>query len=143
MSVTSKTAKLTLAGIDGPQTMTDLRRKVRMGITFLESWRRDGRADQLAAFEIVRAQTWQWLYHGVVLDWDDPEGSYHVSRDLVGRVFDEELARLLPEVPDDVAAARLATAAREARALFTETEYRPFPPSTAPVLGDDVLGLAA
>jgi malate synthase len=76
--------------------------------------------EDLATLEISRVQVAQWLGHGVLLD----DGSV-VDEGLVQVVFDEELARILDEVPaSDHAAFRAAAA--EAREVFLEPEPRPF-----------------
>jgi len=118
----------------GPRTMEGLRKNIRVGIAYMESWRRgigcvawDDLMEDLATLEISRAQTWQWLHHRVHLD-DGPE----VSRQLVERIFDEELDRIAaeirasahPEAPEIIES--FLAAAADAREIFTETEFRPF-----------------
>ncbi|MFQ5349534.1 MAG: malate synthase A, partial [Thermoanaerobaculia bacterium] len=120
----------------GPRTLAGLRTNVRVGIAYMKGWSEeigcvawDDLMEDLATLEISRAQTWQWIRHRVELD--DGET---VSRELVARVFDEELARITDEVraavADEAAAARLteafARAQADARELFTAEEFRPF-----------------
>ncbi len=120
----------------GPRTLAGLRTNVRVGIAYMRGWNDevgcvawDDLMEDLATLEISRAQTWQWLRHGIALD--DGET---VTRELVARIFDEELTRIVDEirgaVANEAAAERLVadfTRARaEARDLFTEEEFRPF-----------------
>lgn len=136
----SHQAERTLSGFDrypdllprggGPRTLAGLRTNVRVGIAYQHGWDHDngcvsweGLMEDLATLEISRAQTWQWLHHGIALDDGTP-----VTCELVERVFDEELARIHAEVaesgPDAVAA--FTRAAAEARRVFTEPALREF-----------------
>lgn len=125
-----------------PRTLAGLRTNVRVGIAYLEGWRRDigcvawdNLMEDLATLEISRAQTWQWLQHGVELEADGVDGGLRVDESLIRRVFDEELAQILREVdealegrPEQLEATRASfTAAQEeAVEIFTEEEFRPF-----------------
>jgi malate synthase len=111
----------------GPRTMQGLRTNVRVGIAYLKGWREDvgcvawdNLMEDLATLEISRIQVAQWLRNGVALD----DGTA-VDDHLVGRVFDEELARILTEVPATEQALYRAAAA-EARDVFLEAEPRSF-----------------
>ena len=122
---------------EGPRTMEGLRKNVRVGIAYLRGWNQDigcvawdDLMEDLATLEISRAQTWQWLRHGTVLD----DGT-RVDRALVQRVFDEELARIRAEIEqsasgagDDVNAEirHFEEAAEDARHIFTEPRFRLF-----------------
>ncbi len=122
----------------GPRTLGGLRTNVRVGIAYLHGWRRDigciawdDLMEDLATLEISRAQTWQWLRHGIAVD--DDGRSLAVSRELVARVFDEELDRILSEAREAFAGAAPAEAleawrraADAAREIFTEEKFRPF-----------------
>ena len=122
----------------GPYTLGGLRTNVRVGIGYLEGWQRgigcvawDDLMEDLATLEISRAQTWQWLHHGVKLD-DGPE----VSEALVRQTFSEELERILGAECAGIAEARgesteavresFRSAAREAEAVFTRAELSDF-----------------
>jgi malate synthase len=122
----------------GPKTLDGLRVNVRVSIGYMKGWNEglgcvawDHRMEDLATFEISRAQTWQWLHHGVTLD----DGTA-VTRALVGRIFDEELATIEDEARAffDEASGEAVTqqldAFRQARAdaerIFTEASMRPF-----------------
>jgi len=87
--------------------------------------------EDLATFEISRAQIWQWLRHGVTLD----DGTA-VTKDLIARVFDEELEKIEEEAREFFASygeeavkthvERFRKAAEDAKRIFTEDEMRPF-----------------
>ena len=56
----------------GPRTLAGLRTNVRVGIAYMKGWNEeigcvawDDLMEDLATLEISRAQTWQWLRHGV------------------------------------------------------------------------------
>ena len=122
----------------GPKTLDGLRVNVRVSIGYMKGWNQDigcvawdNRMEDLATFEISRAQTWQWLHHGVTLD-----DGQTVTKELIHEVFEEELATIEAEArdffsgaPDDVVEAqvkRFRQAAADAEAIFTEDEMRPF-----------------
>ncbi len=125
-------------GGQGPKTMDGLRVNVRVSIGYMHGWLNDqgavawdNRMEDLATFEISRAQTWQWLHHGVTLD-DGTE----VTPEVVSTVFGEEFARIEGEVraaydgqPQDVidgAVSDFAQARQTAEKIFTEEAFRPF-----------------
>ncbi|WP_022835357.1 malate synthase [Salisaeta longa] len=122
----------------GPKTLDGLRVNVRVSIGYMKGWNQDigcvawdHRMEDLATFEISRAQTWQWLHHGVTLD--DGET---VDRPLIKQVFDEEMATIEAEVRDAFAdrseafieqeVARYRQARHDAEHIFTEERFRPF-----------------
>lgn len=98
-----------------PRTEAGLRTNCRVGIAYLEGWRRglgcvawDNLMEDLATLEISRAQTWQWLRHAAEL-----EDGRRVDAALVRRIFAEELETILAELDADADA--LAPAALDAR----------------------------
>jgi malate synthase len=121
----------------GPYTLDGLRKNVRVGTAYLKGWNEDVGAvawddlmEDLATLEISRAQTWQWLHHGVTLD----DGNA-VTADLVRRVFAEELARIEDELRASMAdddrglqaeLQAFRAAAHDAESIFTEPDFRPF-----------------
>jgi malate synthase len=122
----------------GPRTMGGLRTNVRVGIAYMKGWNQDigcvawdDLMEDLATLEISRAQTWQWLHHGIALDSGEA-----VTRELGGRVFDEELDNIITEVREAMEGApeasvekelaRYREAAEDAREVFLEEEMRPF-----------------
>ncbi len=130
----------------GPYTMAGLRTNVRVGIAYLQGWIRDigcvawdNLMEDLATLEISRAQTWQWLRHGVELD----EGGT-VDGEMVAGVFAEELARILDELGLDGSpggrgdeAGSWREAAALAERIFTESDFRPFLTSTSELVGGE------
>src|SRR5207249_4492581 len=86
-------------------TITDagLRTNVSVGIQYLASWLRGTGAaainnlmEDAATAEISRSQVWQWIQHGVAL----AEGPT-VTRELVKKIEQEELAKIRKTVGDD------------------------------------------
>jgi malate synthase len=87
---------LDVAATPGEVTEAGLRNDVSVGIQYLESWLRGGGAvsifnmmEDAATAEIARSQVWQWLHNSVRL-----ADGQTVTRELVERVIDEELAKL-------------------------------------------------
>jgi malate synthase len=133
----------------GPRTIEGLRKNVRVGIAYMKGWNEDlgvvawdDLMEDLATLEISRAQVWQWLHHGIML-----EDGETVTRELVEHVFDEELATILDEVRGMMEGAndasieteleRYRQAASDARLVFTEREMRPFLACASDRVGDD------
>ncbi len=86
-------------------TITDagLRTNVSVGIQYIASWLRGTGAaainnlmEDAATAEISRSQIWQWVHHGVSL----AEGPT-VTRELVKKIEQEELAKVRNTVGDD------------------------------------------
>jgi malate synthase len=114
---------------DGPKTMKGLRTNLRVAIGYTQGWNAglgcvalDNLMEDLATLEISRAQTWQWVRHGVRL-----EDGTAVTRALVERVFEEELEGLLKELPADESLRRSFVEAKElAVQVFTQPELAEF-----------------
>jgi malate synthase len=121
-----------------PRTIEGLRTNVRVGIAYMRGWNQgigcvawDDLMEDLATLEISRAQTWQWLRHSVALDDGTP-----VTRELVERIFDEELSTIAGEIRQamtgrsvgeiEAEVAAFEQAKRDAAQVFTEREFRPF-----------------
>jgi malate synthase len=109
---------LDVAATPGEVTEAGLRNDVSVGIQYLEAWLRGNGAvaifnlmEDAATAEIARSQVWQWLHNDVQL----ADGTT-VTRELVERVIDEELAK----VRTDPAAEADGRRWDDARALFTE-----------------------
>lgn len=84
----------------GDITEAGLRTNIRVGIGYMQGWNLDigcvawdNLMEDLATLEISRAQIWQWIYHNVVL-----KDGRAVTRELVDKMFDEELSKILNEV---------------------------------------------
>ena len=121
-----------------PRTEAGLRTNCRVGIAYLEGWRRglgcvawDNLMEDLATLEISRAQTFQWLRHQATL-----EDGRQVDAALVRQLFDEELAQIFTELDEeagDLPAAQLdarkaafLAAKNEASSIFLAPEFSPF-----------------
>ncbi len=126
-----------------PHTMDGLRTNVRVGIAYLEGWRRglgcvawDHLMEDLATLEISRAQVWQWCRHRIELD-----DGQRVTPELVREVFDQELDKIRAELDHDLGAATtraeqakasFQAAAQEAAEIFLEPDLRDFLTLTSP-----------
>ncbi|HEX6074634.1 MAG TPA: malate synthase A [Micromonosporaceae bacterium] len=99
---------LDIASTPGQRTETGLRNAVSVGIQYLATWLTGSGAvaifnlmEDAATAEISRSQVWQWLHNDVTLD----DTGHKVTRDLVARIADEEIAKL-DGGPDRYAPAR-------------------------------------
>lgn len=88
---------------DGPHTIDGLRTNVRVGIAYMHGWEKDigcvafdNLMEDLATLEISRAQTWQWLHHGISLD----DGTL-VTKSLIAHIFEEEYQKIRNEMQAD------------------------------------------
>jgi len=91
----------------GNVTEAGLRNNISVGIQYLHTWLKGSGAvgifnlmEDAATAEISRSQVWQWLHNDIELDTGDV-----VTRELVERLVDEEIAKL-PGGPADYADAR-------------------------------------
>jgi malate synthase len=113
----------------GPKTLQGLRTNIRVGIAYQQGWNQDigcvawdNLMEDLATLEISRAQVWQWLHHQVLLD-----SGEKVTRDLVAKLFQEELNKILQESTFNAAQEKsFREAANMAESIFTEKELREF-----------------
>jgi malate synthase len=94
---------LSVAQTPGEITEPGLRLNVNVGIQYISSWLRGngaaaiyGLMEDSATAEISRAQVWQWIKHGEVLDDGRP-----VTPELVRRLATEELEQIRGEIGDD------------------------------------------
>ena len=92
---------LDVAATPGEITEAGLRNDISVGLQYLESWLRGGGAvaifnlmEDAATAEIARSQVWQWLHNDVTL-----ADGQKVTRELVERIIDEELAKVRTEGP--------------------------------------------
>jgi len=99
---------LDVAATPGDVTEAGLRNNVSVGIQYLASWLHGTGAvaifnlmEDAATAEISRSQVWQWLHNDIVL----ADTAEVVSRELVERIVDEEIAKL-PGEPGDYTQAR-------------------------------------
>jgi malate synthase len=94
---------LSVAMTPGLVTEDGLRSNVNVGIQYISSWLRGngaagiyGLMEDAATAEIARAQVWQWIRHGEVLDDGRP-----VTPELVRKLEESELERIRGEIGDD------------------------------------------
>jgi malate synthase len=94
---------LSVAQTPGEVTEQGLRLNVNVGIQYLSSWLRGngaaaiyGLMEDAATAEISRAQVWQWIHHGEVLDDGRP-----VTAELVRSLAADELEKIRSEIGDD------------------------------------------
>jgi malate synthase len=94
---------LSVAQTPGEITEEGLRLNVNVGIQYVSSWLRGngaaaiyGLMEDAATAEISRAQVWQWIHHGEVLDDGRP-----VTPELVRELAGEELEKIRAEIGDD------------------------------------------
>jgi malate synthase len=109
---------LDVASTPGSVTEPGLRGNISVGIRYLESWLRGSGAvginnmmEDAATAEISRSQVWQWLHNDLALD-----DGRTVTRDLVGRLIDEEMSAIKDQAGDGFDGGRWG----DARSLFTE-----------------------
>ncbi|MFF5263393.1 malate synthase A [Actinomadura viridis] len=93
---------LNVAATPGEITEAGLRNNIDVALRYLATWLDGAGAvaihnlmEDAATAEISRSQVWQWIYNGVALK----EGR-KVTKDLVGRLLDEELAKIRAELGD-------------------------------------------
>jgi malate synthase len=94
---------LAVAQTPGEVTEDGLRSNVNVGIQYISAWLRGngaagiyGLMEDAATAEISRAQVWQWIKHGEVLDDGRP-----VTPELVRELEASELAKIREEIGDD------------------------------------------
>ncbi|GAA4285002.1 malate synthase A [Brevibacterium daeguense] len=107
----------------GQVTEAGLRANVSVGIQYVASWLGgngaaaiNGLMEDAATAEISRSQVWQWLHFGVILD----DTGEKVTKELVDRVIEEEVAKLPGEAADWETSRKLFTE------MATADEYQDF-----------------
>ena len=102
----------------GKVTEEGLRSNVSVGIQYVESWLRgqgavgiDNLMEDAATAEISRSQVWRWIQGGFTLS-----NGQTVTRELVEKIVDEEMAKIAEAKGDAYANGRWD----EARATFAE-----------------------
>ncbi|MGE0067765.1 MAG: malate synthase A, partial [Solirubrobacterales bacterium] len=93
-------ALVDLAATPGAVTEAGLRSNVNVGFQYISFWLGgrgavglDNLMEDAATAEISRSQIWQWVHNGTRL-----EDGTTIDRELVGRILDEEMARIRAEV---------------------------------------------
>jgi malate synthase len=96
----SVTAKDLLEVHVGTRSEAGFRENIRVGVQYMEAWLRGRGAvpiynmmEDAATAEISRAQIWQFVRNGVML-----EGGVKVTPDWFARVYDEELVKVRGEI---------------------------------------------
>lgn len=117
-----------LVSLDGVQqtiSLNGVRTNVSVALRYLAAWvggkgavAIDNLMEDAATVEISRAQLWQWLHHESQL----AEGP-HVTRELLDRVIDEEMAKLTRGL--DKESADRFEAAREVLTVTALSDYLP------------------
>ena len=116
----------------GPQTIEGLRTNLRVGIAYMQGWNNDlgcvswdNLMEDLATLEISRAQTWQWLHHGITL-----ESGETVTKDLIASLFNEELNTIKEELNQNQVSSEIieefTIAKNHAQELFLRKELADF-----------------
>jgi malate synthase len=84
----------------GTKTEGGLRENIRVGVQYIEAWLRGKGAvplynlmEDAATAEISRAQVWQWIHYGILL-----EGGIVATPELLNRLIHEEMQRVRGEV---------------------------------------------
>jgi malate synthase len=110
---------LDIRSTPGDITETGLRNDISVGVQYLEAWLRgigavgiNNLMEDAATAEISRSQVWQWLHNSVELSSGDT-----VTRELVQRLIEEEMAKIRERVGEDAFAKGRWD---DALALFTE-----------------------
>jgi malate synthase len=119
---------LDVASTPGEITEAGLRNNVSVGLQYLASWLAGQGAvaifnlmEDAATAEISRSQVWQWLHNDVRI----AEGE-QVSKDLVERIVDEELAKIADAAGDGYDAAKYAEAVELFKDVALSDEYAEF-----------------
>ncbi|MGA8158384.1 MAG: malate synthase A [Rhodoplanes sp.] len=109
---------------EGTKTEDGFRLNIRVGVQYIEAWLRGRGAvpiynlmEDAATAEISRAQIWQWLRYGAVL-----ENGVKVTPEFFARALDEEMERVKGEIG---AAAFAEGRFPEAIALFRKLSLAP------------------
>jgi malate synthase len=94
---------LDVPATDGDITEEGLRGNVNVAIQYISSWLRgngaaaiDGMMEDAATAEIARAQVWQWVHHGALLDDGRP-----ITAELVRELETDELESIREQIGDD------------------------------------------
>ena len=117
------TAEDLLRTPEGTRTEEGLRLNVRVGIQYLEAWLRGigcvplyHLMEDAATAEISRAQVWQWIHHGALL-----EDGRRVTTGLLEEIVRSEMERVGRELgPERIALGRF----EEAKDLFVRLSTR-------------------
>ena len=119
---------LDVASTPGEITEAGLRNNVSVGLQYLASWLAGQGAvaifnlmEDAATAEISRSQVWQWLHNDIHL----AEGP-QVTRDLVERIIDEELAKIADALGESYDADQYAEAVGLFKDVALADDYAEF-----------------
>jgi len=111
----------------GTRTLQGLRTNIRVGVAYMRGWNQgigcvawDNLMEDLATLEISRAQTWQWLRHKVTLE--DGEKIITVNQQLIKDIFEQELAKILIEVEQDLKERKLTENFRQEKQAYIQAK---------------------
>jgi malate synthase len=120
---------LSVGKTPGEITEAGLRNDISVGLQYLASWLSGSGAvaifnlmEDAATAEIARSQVWQWLHNDITLD--DTGGK--VTQDMVGRIIDEELAKIKETGGEQFHTARYDDASALFREVALADEYSEF-----------------
>jgi malate synthase len=114
---------------EGTKTEAGFRLNIRVGVQYIEAWLRGRGAvpiyhlmEDAATAEISRAQIWQWMKYGVVLD-----TGMKATRTFFERAMHEEMLKVKAEVGAKAFnKGRYAEAEKLFRQLAVAREFEPF-----------------
>jgi len=114
---------------EGTKTEDGFRLNIRVGVQYIEAWLRGRGAvpiynlmEDAATAEISRAQIWQWLRYGAVL-----ENGVKVTPEFFARALDEEMERVKGEIGTEAfAEGRFPEAVALFRKLSLAPEFEDF-----------------
>ena len=120
---------LAVSKTPGQITEAGLRNNISVGLQYLASWLNGSGAvaifnlmEDAATAEIARSQVWQWLHNDVTLD----DTGRRVTGDLIGRIIDEELARIREQGGEEFRTARYDDAVALFREVALADDYSEF-----------------
>jgi len=113
----------------GSKTEAGFRLNIRVGVQYIEAWLRGRGAvpiyhlmEDAATAEISRAQIWQWIKYGAVL-----ENGIKVTREFFERALSEEMQRVKQEIGSDAyAEGRFPEAIKLFRSISLADEFVDF-----------------
>ncbi|WP_242890463.1 malate synthase A [Actinomadura litoris] len=119
---------LNVAATPGDITEAGLRNNIDVALRYLATWLDGAGAvaihnlmEDAATAEISRSQVWQWIYNGISLK-DGPK----VTKELVGRILDEELAGIRAELGEAFNEPRYNQAVALFKEITLADEYAEF-----------------
>ena len=112
----------------GTRSEEGLRHNIRVGVQYVEAWLRGvgcvplySLMEDAATAEISRAQVWQWLHHGALVD------GKPLTTEWFDRALDEEMKRIEQEVgAERYASGRFADARKLFANLCKSTSFEEF-----------------